>query len=855
LLDRSEDYRELFCFESLASLSLAAQDRYDSGLVANGAVDRERVGPGRDFITQRFAYSLSRADVVLVVPVGGAMFRFCIGFLIVAVNFSLIDNIQRANAQSAPERNDYDTRIQPIFDNRCVACHSCFNAPCQLNLQTYSGLARGATKLNVYDASRPRSVAPTRLDIDGHSVADWRAKGFFTVVGDRDPARTLLMQLVGLRAQHPNVQPTKSAGESNFCPTDRDSGITIARSNPELGMPYGLPPLSSQEIATLSSWVSDGAPGPSPASLASRRAIPLELQPQVHAWEGLFNGGTPRERLVARYVYEHLFLAHLYFADDTSSKRPAFFRLVRSRAQCDGVDEIATRRPNDDPGPNFYYCLSRIDGTVVDKTHIPYELSPRKLDRIRQIFLEPKWELKTLPGYDEKTAGNPFATFADIPVRARYQFLLDDAEYEVATFIKGPVCNGSVAVNSIQEQFFVLFLSPDADSMVMSAEHARAVQDSLILPGVWGSDLSIGDDIPFWRRLVEQREVYRQLRADAARKLRPAGYTLADIWNGDGHNPNALLTVFRHFDNAVVTRGAVGDLPKTLFVLDYPLFERLVYNLVVNYDVFGNLGHQSLTRLYMDMIRMEAEELFLDFLPPSQRAPLRKSWYEGPFTDLKMRFVFPLVDRSAPTGLVYRNDANAKQEFIEQVLDYLAPEVRGSVDPLNWKVLPLPTNAISELSTTERALRKITSIRAAEATPFARFFPELAVLLVSSDGGRTRLYSLIHNREHTSVSWMLGEDQRLAPQEDTLTVREGVLGAYPNMFFVVPESDADAFAGTVANLKSAADYERLVDRFGVRRSNETFWSVFDEINGAHLAADPVRSGTLDLTRYALEPRP
>ena len=46
-------------------------------------------------------------------------------------------------------------------------------------------------------------------------------------------------------------------------------------------------------------------------------------------------------------------------------------------------------------------------------------------------------------------AGNPFAAFADIPARARYQFLLDDAEYEIATFIQGPVCNGSMAVNSV----------------------------------------------------------------------------------------------------------------------------------------------------------------------------------------------------------------------------------------------------------------------------------------------------------------------------------------------------------------------------------------------------------------------
>ena len=136
---------------------------------------------------------------------------------------------------------------------------------------------------------------------------------------------------------------------------------------------------------------------------------------------------------------------------------------------------------------------------------------------------------------------------------------------------------------------------------------------------MWGSDVPMLDNIPFFGRVIAQREAYRKLRADGARKLRPAGYTLRTSGTATVSNPNALLTVFRHFDSAVVTQGAAGDLPKTLFVLDYPLLERLVYNLVVNYDVFGNIGHQSLTRLYMDMIRMEAEELFLAFLPPSQR--------------------------------------------------------------------------------------------------------------------------------------------------------------------------------------------------------------------------------------------
>ena len=786
------------------------------------------------------------------------MFRLRMYCLLAAAILSLSGVIRSANSQPAPASDDYTARIQPIFDSRCIACHSCYNAPCQLNLQSYSGLARGATKLNVYDRSRPTSVAPTRLDIDGHSVSDWRAKGFFDVVAGTEPARTLLMQLVSLRARHPTVQPKKPVAESNFCPADSDNAELVSQSAPELGMPYGLPPLSQAEMEVLSEWIARGAPGPSTRAWRAGAAVPPELQTQVRAWEAFLNGGTPRERLMARYLYEHLFLAHLYFTSETASRRPAFFRLVRSRTPCEaGVDEIATRRPNDDPGAGgFQYCLSRLDGTIVDKTHIPYDLSPQKLERIRRTFLEPQWDVKNLPGYADETAGNPFVTFADIPVRARYQFLLDDAEYEISTFIKGPVCNGSIAVNSIQEQFFVFFLRPDADGMVMSAEYARQAQDMLILPGVWGSDVPILDGIPFFRRLIAHREAYRKLRADDARKLRPAGYTLEDIWNGDGHNPNALLTVFRHFDNAVVTQGAVGDLPKTLFVLDYPLFERLVYNLVVNYDVFGNVGHQALTRLYMDMIRMEAEELFLAFLPPSQRLGLRKSWYRGgPLTDLKLRYVFPLVDDAAPTGIVYRNAANAKAELVERVMnEHLAPQVRGRPDALNWKVLRLPrgAGAAPELTAVEQALRRIASIKAANATPFARFLPDLAVVQVRGEDGRAQLYSFVHNREHANVSWILGESDRLAPQEDSLTVRAGVSGAYPNMFFVVPEAEIDVFSNAIARLKSAADYERLVDRFGVRRSNENFWSVYDAINSAHLASDPVRSGTLDLTRYALE---
>ncbi len=38
------------------------------------------------------------------------------------------------------------TDVKPILDRRCVVCHSCYNAPCQLKLSSYEGLDRGASK-------------------------------------------------------------------------------------------------------------------------------------------------------------------------------------------------------------------------------------------------------------------------------------------------------------------------------------------------------------------------------------------------------------------------------------------------------------------------------------------------------------------------------------------------------------------------------------------------------------------------------------------------------------------------------------------------------------------------------------
>lgn len=762
---------------------------------------------------------------------------------------------QRQPAAAASD--EYATKIQPIFERRCIACHSCYNAPCQLNLQSYAGAARGGTTSNVYEASRRHSVPPTRIDIDATTPQGWRDKGFHDVLGAGDGS-SLLLRLTELRASHATLQPAKQAAESRLCVADpADPRVGDVANTASLSMPYGLPPLSSDEIGALRTWLDNGAPATASAGRPERESIPAALHPEVAEWETFLNAPDPRQKLVSRYLYEHLFLAALHFAGPSHEKQPPFFRLVRSRTPCgEGVEEIATLRPTDPPDTRaMYYCLRPLTRAIVEKTHIPYELSAKKLARIKSLFLAIDWNVAREADYGEDQAKNPFETFSAIPVRSRYQFLLDDAQYFVATFIKGPVCNGTEAVNSIQEHFFVFFLKPDADSMVMLPDHAAEAPRRLVLPGEWGSDITVLQNLPFLTRLVEHREEYRRLRAESVRKLRPNGYSLDDIWDGDGSNPNALLTVFRHDDNAAVLKGAVGDLTKTVFVLDYPLFERLVYNLVVNFDVFGNVGHQVLTRVYMDLIRMEAEELFLSFLPPADRSTLRKDWYEGGLlTDVKMKIVFPLTNQDLPTAITFRNKSAHKLEFMQRALfERLPAAVRGRSDLMNWRLISAPAGS-QPLSPTEEALRRIASVYAGNATPFARYFPELALLLVERKGGGADVYSIVHNREHANVSWIMGEDLRRVPEQDTLTIRSGILGAYPNMLFVVGEDDADAFSDTASRIASDADYERLVDKFGVRRTSGRFWPVFDRINALALEREPVERGHLDLTRYALEPQ-
>jgi hypothetical protein len=762
-------------------------------------------------------------------------------YLKVLFAFVITYTLQTASA------SEYREKIQPIFDNRCIACHSCLNGPCQLNLQNFDNFERGASHHNTYEGTRVNSTPPTRPGIDAKTVVDWRKLGFFSVNQSRNLEENIFYRILGTKPQSQREIPFKIVEDSVSC-IDNAKQLQLAlEKDHDLQMPYTLPPLSDVQRNTLGTWLSQGAKGPETLEM------PKATMGQVKSWEKFFNQKSEKEKLVSRYIYEHLFLAHIYFPEAPTS----FYRLVRSKTKCEeGIDEIATRRPNDDPGTKeFFYCLKFQDLTIVAKTHLPFEFTNGVLERFKKLFFEEKWDVSKVKSNEEayafKSSENPFIAFQDIPAKARYQFLLDNAHFMVSTFIKGPVCNGSNAVNSIQEQFYVMFIKPSADNIVMSKEFETKARDLLILPGVWGSDIKLSETISLTKKIVEHREGYRKLRAAELLKTHPQGYGLSDLWDGEGNNSNATLTVFRHNDNSVVLKGFKGDLSKTLFFLDYALFERLVYNLVVNFDVYGNVSHQAMTRIYMDLIRMEAEEIFLSFLPPETRLPLRTSWYKGILTEAKMKYLFPFMDAKIPTNVNYNTPKNAKKEFIEQVLyNYLSPAVRGPLDALNWKEIALPANVSA--TGTAAVLREMASLKAIKTLRFPIFFPENSYLIVSHEKGPSEVFTLIKNREHENISWILGESLRMAPSENTLSILEGFYSYYPNQFFEVNEKNLINFKDKALKIKTQKDYKEFTKEFAVSRVSERFWEVYDNLNGIFKHEHPTDFGYLDLTRYVME---
>jgi hypothetical protein len=755
--------------------------------------------------------------------------------------FGSQDTANRIGDISEEEQAFYNEQVKPILDSRCVSCHACYDAPCQLKFTASAGVERGGSKELVYDGTRLLASSPTRLFIDAKSTDEWRAKGFHPVLNEREQSPSanlqgsLLYRAIALRQKQGRFTQPVLSDDYDFSLARDQQCVSIEeyqqfeRDYPNWGMPYGLPALNDNEYDVLTRWLAKGGKMPESAPL------PDKLQQQVVLWESRLNSDDLKGQLISRYIYEHLYLYSLYLGDkEFDDGKDYRFKLVRSKTPPgEPIDRIATRRPYDPPGvARVYYRLWADPEVKVQKNHIPMQLDEARYSRWQSYFYGDDYTVTLDPGYDPEVATNPFKAFREIPAHGRYRFLLDHSQKTIMAFIKGPVCRGQVAVNVINEQFWVYFIDPEIVYNKGSADYLEDQVQNLDLPAIGSSNTL---PLASWITFSEQQKSY--LSAKAALIEGEVGnrvpLNLDIIWDGDGENDNAALTIFRHFDNASVVKGMVGQYPKTAWVIDYPLLERIHYLLVAGFDVYGNVGHQLVTRLYMDFLRMEGEMNFLLLLPKEDRESVRKYWYRDANQTIKNYIFSDYIKVDRQTQIAYETD-DYQAELYEKLRERLAGVLDHGYDLESGK-----------FSTEQlKALYALQSVRGGGLV----YLPNVATILVTQQGVPMEVISLIHNKAHANISSLLDEEAARLPEEDGVTLAKGVLGDYPNVLMQVEERELIAWANQVANLKTQEDYSVLLDSFGIRRTHPNFWFVSDAISNLNKLDRPRESGILDYNR-------
>lgn len=752
-------------------------------------------------------------------------------------------DVARYNTPPPPQKAapEYWHDVRPLLEQRCTVCHGCYDAPCQQNLTAWDGIARGANEELVY-SNRLLAAEPSRLFIDAQTPEEWRKRKFHPVLNERENTReanlqgSVLYRILDLKRKNPLPEQdvldpdvfTFALDRKQTCPAI-EKMAAFEKDHAEWGMPYGLPGLSDKEFSVMENWLAAGSP------VAEKPALPANIQKQISQWEVFFNGTSLKQQLATRYIYEHLYLAHLYFdeAMPVVGNTRYFFRLVRSSTPPGKpIAEIATRRPYDDPGMSAFWYRIRLDeGSVVEKTHMPFALDSARMQKWKKWFIDANYQVTALPSYAPDVAGNPFEVFYALPIESRYRFLLDEAQFIVDTFIKGPVCRGQVALSVIQDQFWVFFVNPDDMQAKATNDFLERESKNLRLPGEDQSNARVLD----WLKYSKLQKNFLKAKAKAMENnfSKENTVTVDFVWDGGKDNDNAALTIFRHSDSASVVKGLIGPPPKTAWLVSYPLLERIYYLLVAGFDVYGSLGHQLSTRLYMDFLRMEGESNFLALLPKASRKPIADSWYRGAKEDVKDYLFGDHFDYSSETGIAYHTD-QPQQELYTLLAAHIGKNVSQSFN-------------LQQIGD-KNLLQQIERLQRVQGVALS-FFPEAVILRVDNAAGSSSYFTVLHNEGYSNISQLLDSEERRRPAEDTLTVVPGIIGAYPNAFFRVTTDSMGAFIDRMASMHSEEDYTGLLDNFGVRRTNPRFWAFSDALQQYYLRKEPVTGGILDYNRF------
>lgn len=553
--------------------------------------------------------------------------------------------------------DEYLDVVQPILNRRCVACHGCYEAPCQLNLQSYGGLRRGFHEVPIFSTERKQSAIPFNTQLKKDLFADqddefttvkkWRDLGYKPVIGNdeedldinRDSETSLFYQMLDMGQKSPDrfdPRPLKKlqdfkddnsryrcvasdqqyevyftggllqniSGKANpwgvMSVSDYASKYVDRNFKPIGGMPFGFTKIDAESHNQLVSWMRSGAKGPTQNEVLTKSARPTVIA----EWEDFLNTDSAKGRHTARYIFEHTYLAHWSF-DEIPGE---FYEIIRV-ASSEGSQErpIVTDLPYETdgtPANQIKYRLRKVTYAISQKHHILWKLNHAKLRHLEELFHKQEWQgLKTDPVYG---SNNLFENFEQIPAHIRSQFMMENAHVIAGAMVQGAVCVGSRATYAIQDHFWVWFLKPDSDP-------------SVLYPKLGKKDWSIFNTAPddgqgalsHFKQSRKDNQIYasawesklRELLKNSGRK----GLSLDDLWDGGeinpgigtdpyyakDGNPNAWITILRHGKSATVHYGPEGRLTKGEL--------KNGYSFIPPQSVWV-LSYSNFERLYYDLV-------------------------------------------------------------------------------------------------------------------------------------------------------------------------------------------------------------------------------------------------------------
>ncbi len=125
----------------------------------------------------------------------------------------------------------------------------------------------------------------------------------------------------------------------------------------------------------------------------------------------------------------------------------------------------------------------------------------------------------------------------------------------------------------------------------------------------------------------------------------------------------------------------------------------------------------------------------------------------------------------------------------------------------------------------------------------------LAHVRIRRDDKDDVIFTIVINRWHDNVSFLLKENAFLDSAKDRADFIPGFIGSYPNIYFDLQEGEVAKFLRMLDTYTGTDKEAEWFWKVAVNRGRSDFWIQYDWFQKRFNEDQPVQSGLFDLNRY------